>query len=318
MKNHEIQGSQSYKKLLSVLLLGAVFGVLTGCETVPLDDPNWYGDPSIQAKDPDVGKTPTGPDAKLPPAPFELGAVVAKNSDYYREFWGMTNEGYFIVQDFYEKTGAVSEGGIASVDVSAVKLNDPYILLNQADVQTWMLTNGTVRQQYKALISMPVQGPYVQWYANGNKAIQGQYERGVAQGSWMLWYEDGGKMLQEELKDGIRQGEAKGWYSNGKPAGQGMYLDGLRHGAWTVWYENGSKMQEGKYEHDIQTGMWKFYYDNGVAKEAGNFENGQQVGEWSWWNRSGDLVREGEYSENAPASSSGSGRIRPRYSAPQE
>lgn len=309
------QSCSSYKKLFTVLLFGSVVGLLAGCDSIPLDDPNWYGDGSKSPTGKSDGKTSSGTDTKLPPAPFALGEVVARNDSYYREFWGMTEEGYFIVQDYYEKTASPSSDAIVSVDVTAAKLNDPYILRNQADVQTWLLTAGKVQQQYQSLGSMSVEGPYVQWYANGNKAIQGQYQDGLQQGTWTLWYENGNKMLEEEFKNGERQGESKGWYANGKTGGQGMYQNGQRHGVWKVWYENGAKLQEGSYDRGIQTGMWKFYYDNGVAKEAGNFENGEQVGVWTWWDRSGNVAREGEYSDNAMASPSGSGRIRPRYSA---
>ena len=250
-------------------------------------------------------QTPRLPSENLPPAPYELGHIVAQNDSIYREFWGMTERGYYIVQDFY--------------NADAAKRSELYVMMRLDEVHQLLLdASGTAPQQYAALTQtgIGIEGPYVQWYASGNKAIEGYYERGLPQRQWTLWYENGKMMLQETLVDGVRHGEAKGWHDNGRPAGQGSYAGGVRQGRWTVWYPNGAKLQEGNYENGQQQGEWNFWYENGRRKEAGSFNQGVRVGPWSWWTREGELAREADYGADGQALSTGrgigSGTIQPR------
>lgn len=303
-------------RCLSVLLAGGAISFLTGCGGgISLNDPNWYGGEDMPpATTSSPGQKPKKePHSTLPPAPFELGEVVAKNDKFYREFWGMTPQGYYSVQDFYQKNALLEGDDTNASQSTTAKRTDPYTLVNLTDVQSWMLGYLSIAQQYNNLGAVEIEGPYVQWYPNGEKAIAGSYKNGRQQGVWTLWYDNGKMMLQETLAEGSRQGESKGWHKNGSLAGSGSYVDNMRHGIWTVWYENGAKMQEGSYDHDMRSGLWTFYYENGSRKEAGAYENGEQTGVWQWWDRSGVLVREGPYSETAPAATTGSGRIRPRY-----
>lgn len=236
----------------------------------------------------------------LPLAPFELGTVVAQNEAYYREFWGMTTQGFFVVQDFYHAGG--------------VKRTDPYTMLRLDEVHNWILSpQQSLTQQYEALWQVGIDGPYVQWHANGQKAIEGLYQNRLPQGQWKLWYDNGVPMFQEELINGVRNGPSMGWYPNGKQAGQGQYVNGVRDGVWILWYNNGSKMQEGAYGNEQQQGDWTYWYDNGARKQAGRYLDGVQVGVWSWWDRQGNLVRELNYGETGELKPQiGSGTIQPR------
>lgn len=285
--------------------------VLGACSSMPLPGLTTQGQgSSVQIPDsrnePVTQNSNSGDGAAvqtLPQAPFDLGEVIAEGRDVYREFWGMTPEGYFIVQDFYR--------------VGKIKRTDPFIMVNLAEAKTWILDEGTVAQQYEALVRSNVgfEGAYVQWHTNGSKAIEGFFENRLPQKQWALWYENGQLMLQEELVDGVRNGLTKGWHDNGKPAGQGMYVDGVRQGEWTVWYGNGVKLQEGLYKDGQQDGPWTYWYDNGKRKEAGDFVAGTRVGQWTWWDREGSMVREAEYSPDGGmigGGGVGSGMIQPR------
>lgn len=238
----------------------------------------------------------------IPPEPYELGEVIAQNQWFYREFWGTGDNGAFIVQDFYQENHA--------------KRTDPYTMLRRDEAQN-LLLNGdmTPSQQYAQLRVTGIDGPYVQWFPDGTKAIEGNYSNALPQGTWTLWYENGNPMLQETLVNGVSSGESIGWYPNAKQAGRGQYANGVRQGVWTVWYNNGAKMQEGAYVDDQQQGAWTYWYDNGNRKEAGNYEAGVRVGMWTWWDRDGAQVREAEYgTDGAPISgTAGSGIIQPRY-----
>lgn len=301
------------RRLSALFAIGAIC-LLAGCGGgISLHNPDWYGGNGSPSPTHPPSDQPKSAPQSAQHAPFELGEVVAQNDKYYREFWGMTPQGYYTVQDFYQKNQPL-EGGEEVLNTSqgmAAKRTDPYTLVNLTDVQSWMLEDLSPVQQYNNLGAVEIDGPYVQWYPNGGKAIEGHYESGRQQGVWTVWYDSGKMMLQETLLAGSRHGDSKGWHKNGTLAGSGTYADNMRQGVWTVWYDNGAKMQEGTYDNDMRSGLWTFYYDNGNRKEAGSFENGEHTGIWQWWDLSGTLVREGAYSEVAPTAV-GSGRIKPR------
>lgn len=292
-----------YIRWLKLLLIGCVVASVTACELpVLLDDvtgtPNHQptthspgqvgGDPAQQ------GGNVLSPEAVYNP-PFEMGALLARNQTVYREFWGMTDQGYYTVQDFYHNGN---------------KRTDPYTMVRFEELQTLLPEDfGSVVQQYDNLVKVGISivGPYVQWYPNGQMAMSGYFENMIPSGEWNLYYESGTPMLRNTWRGGMLNGTSQGWHENGKLAGQGEYYNDQRQGIWTVWYPNGSKMQEGAYQNDLQDGTWVYWYDDGIKKEAGLYTNGVRVGMWTWWTRQGVLAREAEYGEDGELQGSGMG-----------
>jgi len=48
-------------------------------------------------------------------------------------------------------------------------------------------------------------GKYVEWYPNGNLALQGEYKMGRKTGKWMEWDIDGKKISERWFEDGQEQ-----------------------------------------------------------------------------------------------------------------
>lgn len=281
--------------------------------------------------------------------PWQPGDVVAVNAAYYRRFLETTRQGYR-VQDFYQTqppqqvgggprvlpdrlAGAaqsrrdgeplpdgmdlaelpVADGGNYSDMQAEIKLTEPFVLLQLADVTSTLPAPRPVKQQYAWLSQLAAHGSYVLWYANGRQAIAGGYWQGKRQGQWRMWYENGNLMLQEHYDQGANEGGFAGWYSNGVPAGQGQYHRGLRQGEWVLWFNNGQKMEQGVYESGAQQGAWAHWYDNGQLRLEGLYQQGQRIGPWRWWTRDGELAREAQYLGDASERSIGSGTIEPRW-----
>ena len=71
----------------------------------------------------------------------------------------------------------------------------------------------------------PENGPYVQYFENGQKSEEGNYKNGKYDGLMTQWYENGKKKLE-------------GHYKNGK-----------QEGLWTEWDEDGKKIEERHYKN---------------------------------------------------------------------
>lgn len=52
-------------------------------------------------------------------------------------------------------------------------------------------------------------GPFTEWHANGQKSVEGRYDRGKQVGRWTYWDEAGRKTGEREYRDGAVIGEKK-------------------------------------------------------------------------------------------------------------
>jgi len=50
-------------------------------------------------------------------------------------------------------------------------------------------------------------GPFIDWYPNGRKRSEGNYERGKQTGRWVYWDENGAMTTAREYRDGALSGE---------------------------------------------------------------------------------------------------------------
>ena len=101
-------------------------------------------------------------------------------------------------------------------------------------------------------------GSFTQWYENGQKKYEGNYEDGKKDGSFTQWYENGQKSREVRF-DGKEDGLTTEWYENGKKRSEVNYKDGERDGLQTNWYENGQKSREVKFKDDnlvLIIGRW--------------------------------------------------------------
>lgn len=259
--------------------------------------------PSSQKGDDGITVAQPEPAKPLTTTPFEQGGIVAYGQTTYRKFIDVSDTGGYVVQDFYAGTEQPR--------------TNPYVMTRLEEVDALLFEEtGQLVQDYRHLTEMGIgiDGPYVQWYRSGGKAIEGLFDRNFPIGPWVLTYENGHPMLQDTWSNGMRNGVSKGWHENGSLAGEGEYINNMRQGVWIVWYPNGAKMQEGFYNQGQQDGEWTFWFENGSKKEAGSYINGVRFGMWRWWTRDGVLAREAEYDEmgNVKGTAVGSGRIQPR------
>lgn len=90
-------------------------------------------------------------------------------------------------------------------------------------------------------------GKYVEWYPNGKKFKEGQYEDGKKVGQWTVYFDDGKKAKSGTYKNDACDGVWTYWSPDGNKQREESYRQGVRHGAWIRWHPNGQKASECTY-----------------------------------------------------------------------
>lgn len=163
---------------------------------------------------------------------FLVTAYFVKAQDtlllYYNGSWGKTDKanstfirkaylssGFWVVQDFYTKTGSLEKNGV-----------------------------------YKSIQDNIKEGAFTNYYENGNKKSEGSFYDGFKIGNWQSWYEDGGIRSKESYINDIeiiKKIKEEGIISLGYKLNVGKYfLDSLSifQGTSQWFYPNGQMSAE--------------------------------------------------------------------------
>ena len=166
------------------------------------------------------------------------------------------------------------------------------------------------------------QGPWVDFYANGQKRYEGQFKNDRCHGEFK-YYDEQGRLKATNTFD--RSGEkalnktyasngtliATGYYVNQKKDGEWRYFsenngklilieenkNGKIHGNSTVYYETGTVMMERQFVDDQLEGHAKVYYPSGALKEEGDYHQGNKTGVWKAYNEDGDVISSENFSK---------------------
>lgn len=156
-------------------------------------------------------------------APWKVGERIIKEgscmgADVYREFLGITQSGFALLQDFY---------------LSGEKFSDPYLktVINAERNVGKSCTND-------------LEGSFTFWYKNGQRLAEGNYEDGKLEGLSALWYENGQKQAEINFKNGNINGLVTWWYKNGQKRVERNMKNGERVGIWLEWDEKGDLIEE--------------------------------------------------------------------------
>ena len=136
-----------------------------------------------------------------------------------------------------------------------------------------------------------------EYYPNGQKKFEGNYDGYEPVGNHISWYESGNiKFESIELDESNAMGTC--WYENGQIKSKGVHTDCFESGLWTYWYENGNKKSEGLYkDKDERGGKWKFWHSNGQLACTGIHKGWGGDGLWTFWDEAGNKIHEREYRE---------------------
>ena len=79
-------------------------------------------------------------------------------------------------------------------------------------------------------------GPFEEYYDNGELMLKGTFKDGVPDGPLESYYPNGQLDTKGTLKDGVLDGPYERYYDNGQLGWKGSYKDGELCGEW---FENG-------------------------------------------------------------------------------
>jgi antitoxin component YwqK of YwqJK toxin-antitoxin module len=161
-------------------------------------------------------------------------------------------------------------------------------------------------------------GPWKEFYPNGNVKSTGIYDKGKRTGEWKFfhpngqleqigsynkdgkedgiwtWYYATGSLLREDTYfNGKNDGHSVEYDESGEIVAEGEYIEGNREGKWKFNY--GDQLSEEEYLNDMLNGKVRNYYKDGVLSFEGNFVEDNPNGRHTWYYTNGNKKTEGEY-----------------------
>jgi antitoxin component YwqK of YwqJK toxin-antitoxin module len=93
-------------------------------------------------------------------------------------------------------------------------------------------------------------GPYMDFWANGQKQSEGQYKDGLRTGRWTFYDATGAKTGETEFERNDYHGQRVEFYPNGSKKLEQTWVKGKREGVEATYAEDGRKVTEVRYNAD--------------------------------------------------------------------
>lgn len=224
-------------------------------------------------------------------------AYKTRISDAYRVFLGVTNQGGYLVQDFYQLCteeeklahGLPSQENAKTYKCQAdVKMSDPFVLsqpmeslgtdtlIDYFDYYGLKLSRGCSQDAVYPPFYKSISGTLILWYPNQQKSLEGTFKNGIADGVWKTWYGNGNKRTEVPYINGLENGVTTVWSENGEKSEEYESKDGKFHGSNFSWWRDGSK-EERHYENDLLHGFYKEWDEDGKLINKIQYEKGERV-----------------------------------------
>lgn len=119
-------------------------------------------------------------------AQWEVGELIFKEEPHfensrYRKFLGITDAGQVLIQEFYTRSGK--------------KATNPFLV---SSIEAAKLDGGSFERE--------IDGVMILWYENGQKALEGNFQKGKVQGVFREWHDNGQKSLEGHVKNNTEVG----------------------------------------------------------------------------------------------------------------
>ena len=163
------------------------------------------------------------------------------------------------------------------------------------------------------------QGPWKEYYSDGELRAEGEYKDGARFNKWKfyhlngkleqtgkyvsegrphglwVWYYPNGEVLREEnFRKGNEDGDIVEYDTAGNEVLRGQYLDGLEDGEWFL--QIGEYREEGSFVDGLRHGVWVHHYtSNGKKSFEGDFIEGEANGKHVYYYDNGRKMLEGKY-----------------------
>ena len=181
-------------------------------------------------------------------------------------------------------------------------------------------------QKIESVISLSpndstLEGPYLSYYPNGNKKIEGYYHLNKADSIWTYYHTNNFVKSKGYFLNNKQFGLWKYYNNLGIKQKEITFKDGRKNGIYKEYYNEKNLKLSGKLLNDKKIGLWKEYYQNGIIKSTtliqndtaifyrsffpnGNVNlqgtkiNNKRSGKWTSFHANGQVASEGFYKEN--------------------
>ncbi|MBR6412849.1 MAG: toxin-antitoxin system YwqK family antitoxin [Alphaproteobacteria bacterium] len=137
--------------------------------------------------------------------------------------------------------------------------------------------SGKVKRAYTFDKTGQRQGPYEEYYENGQLEIKCIYKDGKIDGPYEEYYENGQLCIKCTYRDGEFRGLYEEYYENGQPRRRCTFKDGEFNGSYEEYYENGQLRRKGNFKDGKVDGSYEEYYENGQLERKCTFKEDKVV-----------------------------------------
>lgn len=176
------------------------------------------------------------------------------------------------------------------------KRPDPIVVSNDLLIETYQdSTQEKARRSVNLLSdeSAVSHGLCTEFYKNGQKFSEGNFDNGLRVGEWTFWFENGNVCKKVQFKNGVPHGEWTIHWPDGKRRATRKYTMGEPDGEWLVYAEDGETVREQRqFEGGLAHGKWVEHFPSGKPHIEAHYNRGTRHGKYTEWNEAGQVVRE--------------------------
>lgn len=141
-------------------------------------------------------------------------------------------------------------------------------------------------------------GLYTEFYRNGKKFAEGNFDMGVHDGEWTFWHDNGQIAKKVNFKKGKPDGSWEVFRADGSLLAKKQYKDGQRTGDWITYFEDGKTPKiESKFVDNLIDGVRVTYFDNGKQRQKAIFKMGVLDGLMIEWDEEGNKIGEANFQD---------------------
>ena len=141
-------------------------------------------------------------------------------------------------------------------------------------------------------------GKYTEYYRNGQKFAEGNFDSGVHDGPWSYWHENGQLAKTVTYKKGAPDGAWDVFRADGTLQAKKGYKAGKREGTWVSYFDDGKTLSaEQTFVDGKLSGPRKTYYASGKPRQESNFADGQLDGVMTEWDEAGRKLAEATFAQ---------------------
>ena len=141
------------------------------------------------------------------------------------------------------------------------------------------------------------EGQWTFYRVTGEKEQEGKYRQGAFHGTWTWWYLGGQVHRKEDYTRGKLDGEFLELDTLGDVLVKGTFVGGDPDGPWIRNVHN--HLEEGHYLSGQKDGVWRITDASDVVRFEGSYSFGQPIGKHRSWHPNGVLEEVGKHESGA-------------------